>query len=321
MRKIAIIGATGIVGRTLIKILKEKKLTKFDFYLFASKDHEKKVKIGRKWYNVKKLNIDFLKNNKFDFAFVSAKENVASLVVPVLLEGGAYVIDQSSLHRKKYPLIIPEINSFDINGRLITSPNCSTSAGVMALYRIRERFGLKRVIYTTFQALSGAGKGAIEEMNIAKEKNLKKLPFVIKNNLIPCIGSLDENGNSTEENKMVFETKKILHCPKLQVSATCVRVPITIGHSLSINFETKRKATLGEIKELLKQARGVKFIDDYLPMPKDVRGKDEVIVGRVRKDEQGENTFSMFVTSDNLRKGASLNAVQIFEEILERESL
>lgn len=318
MKKIAIIGASGIVGRNLIKILNQRRLTDFDFHLYAHSAHES-IKIGKRRYEIKPLDAKECVKEGFDYAFLCTREATSSVLAPALVSVGTTVIDQSSYFRKDYPLIIPEINAFDIKGKLLTSPNCSTSAGVMALYRIREKFGLKRVIYTTFQAVSGAGKDGLDDYKITKSEKLKKLPFVIKNNLIPCIGSLDEKGNSTEENKMIFESRKILHCPHLKVSATCVRVPITIGHSLAINFETKRKASVFEIESLLAESEGVRFVGDNLPMPKDVRGQDYVIVGRVRKDDQGKNTFSMFVTSDNLRKGASQNAVQIFEELLKRE--
>lgn len=317
MKKVAIFGATGMVGRTLIKILKERKLTYFDFYLFAGKEHED-IKIGRKICKVQATSQEVLSTG-FDYAFLCTRENVSCTLAKALVKNGCVVIDLSSHFRREYPLIIPEINPFDIKGNLITSPNCSTSAGVMALYRIKERFGLKRVIYTTFQALSGAGRMGLSDYKVTKAEKLQKLPHIIKNNLIPCIGDLDENGNSGEENKMIFETKKILHSPFLKVSATCVRVPITIGHSMAINFETKKGATKEGIEKLLRESEGVEFIGDNLPMPKDVRGKDYVIVGRLRKDNQGKNTFSMFVTSDNLRKGASQNGVQIFEELLKRE--
>lgn len=321
MKKIAIIGATGIVGRNVIKILKERKLVNFEFILFASRQHEELVKIGKRSYKVNQLSKDELLKEKPDYAFLCTRENVSKVFAPFLAENGVKVIDSSSYFRKDFPLIIPEINSFDIKGNLLTSPNCSTSAGVMALYRIREKFGLKRVIYTTFQAVSGAGQDGLDDLKQSKSWKLKKLPYVIKNNVIPCIGSIDAKGNSTEEDKMIKETKKILHCPNLKVSASCVRTPVTIGHSLAINFETKRNSSLAEIEELLSSSQGVKFIGDNLPMPQDVRGKDYVIVGRLRRDEQGQNTYAMFVTSDNLRKGASQNAVQIFEELLKRESV
>lgn len=314
MKKVAIFGATGIVGRNLIKILKERGLTEFDFSLFASRNHEN-IKIGRRSYPVKRTPKTF---DKYDYAFLCTREGVSSRVAPILVEKGTIVIDGSSYFRGEYPLVIPEINPSDLEGGLISSPNCSTTAGVMALYRIKERFGLKRVIYTTFQAASGGGRDGLDDLRATKEENLKKFPFILKDNLIPCIGSLDDNGVSTEEGKMIRETRKILHAPSLRVSATCVRVPIKIGHSLAINFQTKKGATIGEIEELLRSSEGVKYIDG-LPMPKDVRGRDYVIVGRLRYDNQGKNAFSMFVTSDNLRKGASQNLVQIFEELLKRE--
>lgn len=320
MKNIAIFGATGIVGRNLIKILNQRKLTYFNFYLYAKTSHNEKVVLGGKSYSVNKFKSSELDSIKFDYAFLCTRDDVSMALVPLLVKHGTTVIDESAYFRHDFPLVIPEINASDINGKLITSPNCSTTAGVMALYKIKEKFGLKRVVYTTFQAVSGAGKSGLDDLKATSQEKLKTFPFVIRNNLIPCIGNLDDEGNSKEEKKMIFETKKILHAPYLKVSATCVRVPITVGHSMAINFETKKMADVEEIERLLRKSAGVKYVGDSLPMPKDVRGKDYVIVGRLRKNEQDKKSFSMFATSDNLRKGASLNVVQIFEELLKRDN-
>lgn len=317
MKNVAIFGATGIVGRTLISIINQRKLTNFNFRLFAKSKHDERIKIGKKRYEIEYIDREGLLKEEFDYAFLCTREDVSMAFAPLLVKRGVKVIDLSSYFRKTFPLVIPEINPNDIRGGLITNPNCSTSAGVMALYKINEKFGLKRVIYTTFQAVSGAGKAGLEDLKGKGER--KVFPYEIKNNLIPCIGNLDEEGNSKEENKMIFETRKILHNPRLKVSATCVRVPITIGHSIAINFETKKRAGIEDIKKLLRESEGVKFIGNDLPMPKDVRGKDWVIVGRLRKCDGCKKSFSMFVTSDNLRKGASQNAVQIFEELLKHD--
>jgi len=188
----------------------------------------------------------------------------------------------------------------------------------MALNLVHKKYGLKRVVYSTYQAVSGAGKLALKDMKVNNPKHLKKFRFVIKNNLIPYIGELDKKGYSTEENKMVFETKKILGDKNIKVTATCVRVPIDICHSESINFETKKYVSIKELKNTFLETSGVKVVDDFptFPMPIITRGGDNVLVGRIRRDNTQKNTFNIFVCSDNLRKGAAQNGVQILELLM-----
>ncbi|MBO4569855.1 MAG: aspartate-semialdehyde dehydrogenase [Clostridia bacterium] len=316
MVKVAIIGATGVVGRTLINIINERKLDGFAYYLFSSKKSAGSyLTIGDKNIIVNELD-GITAQGKFDFAFFCTKEQISSKFIPYFLQNKAIVVDFSSHFRRNKPLIVPQINHNDIKGNLICNPNCSTIAGVMALYKIYERFGLKNIIYSTFQAVSGAGKVAIDDL-VNNKQEFFKTP--ISDNLIPKIGDFDKYGNSKEENKMIFETKKILGDKNIKISATCVRVPITIGHSLSINFQTAKKCSLKQIKDEIKNADGVKlFEDDDLAMPIMARNQDLVLVSRVRTSEIGSNWFSMFVSSDNLRKGSAQNAIEIFEVLLER---
>lgn len=322
MRKnIAIVGASGIVGRTVLKILKERNLDKNNFFLFASKDNDGlPLYIGRKKYITKSLSDQTFKKDKFDYALFCTREEVSGEYVPKFLKNGAKVIDFSSLYRKEFPLIVPEINFEEAKGNLICNPNCSTAAGVMSLYEIHKNFGLEEIVYLTFQAVSGAGKVALDDMKTKKQEKLKSFVFPICDNLIPQIGTIDEHGNSTEENKMLFETRKILGDSKIKIAATCVRVPITVCHSLSIHFKTKCDATLQEIIDTLKNTHGVSVVDNApdFPMPFKTKGQDDVLVGRIRNSFE-KNTFDIFVCSDNLRKGAAQNGVQILEMFLREE--
>lgn len=317
--KIAIIGATGIVGRTLLKILQEKGLLDHKYSLYASsKSAGKLIVLGKKHIKIKLLDDNILKEN-FDFAIFCTREEVSKKYVKRLAKSGTKVIDFSSSYRKNFPLIVPEINANKIKGNVICNPNCSTIAGVMALYEVHKKFGLKRIIYSTYQAVSGAGKNALDDLKSGVP--LKCFAYPIKNNLIPYIGTLGKNLYSKEENKMIYETKKILDDKSIQVDATCVRVPIDICHSESITFETKKRSGLNKIRDVLKHTQGVVYEDEFplFPMPINVRGGDEVHVGRLRKDLDVPNAFHIFVVSDNLRKGAAQNGAQILEKLIERK--
>ena len=317
--RIAIVGASGVVGRKTLRVLEERKLQNNDYVLYASKRSAgKKVLFAGKKHRIIELNRSIFEE-KFDFALFCTKEDVSKNYTKKLAEGGTKVVDFSSFYRKRYPLIVPEINAERAKGNLICNPNCSTIAGVMALYEIHRRFGLKRVVYSTYQAVSGAGKDALDDLIKRRKKNLRSFDFPIFNNLICQIGCVGKNGYSKEENKMIYETKKILQDRNISVTATCVRVPIDVCHSESINFETRKRCSLGKLVETLKNTQGVIYLESALPMPLFVRGKDEVFVGRLRKDYGRANTFNMFVVSDNLRKGAAQNGVQILEEMIKRQ--
>lgn len=318
---IAIIGATGVVGRTLLRILKERNLLENNFYLYAShKSAGKKIKLSGRYIKIRLLD-ESIFLEKFDFAVFCTREEVSRQYVKILAKSGTQVIDFSSLYRKRYPLIVPEINEDKIKGNILCNPNCSTIAGVMALYEICRKFGLKRIIYSTYQAVSGAGKNGLDDLKGSRP--LKCFDWPIKNNLIPYIGPIGENLYSKEENKMIYETKKILGDKNIKVSATCVRVPIDICHSESITFKTERHCSLNKIIETLKNTRGVILENDFplFPMPSIVCGGDNVYVGRVRKDLDEPDTFHIFVVSDNLRKGAAQNGVQILEKLIDKKEL
>ncbi|MCQ2564727.1 MAG: aspartate-semialdehyde dehydrogenase [Clostridia bacterium] len=314
---IAIVGATGLVGKTALKVFEERGLTNHNCVMFAGEeDVGKIVKFGGRHYVAQELNKRKILCGHFDYALFCTKEDVSKIYVPIFSRCGTRVVDCSSYFRHKHPLIVPEINFKDAIGNIITNPNCSTAGCVVALNKINAKFGLKNVVYSSYQAVSGAGSVALKEMHLTKKENLSALPEIICNNVIPCIGKVEKNLYSTEENKMIYETKKILGDFNISVTATCVRVPITVGHTISINFTTKKYCTLNKIINLLRNSPGLTYVENGLPMPKDVRGKNNVLVGRVRKDLCLKNTFNMVVVVDNLRKGASQNAVQIIERFI-----
>lgn len=313
---IAIIGATGIVGQTTLKIIQERGLEENNLFLFASASSAgKKVKCGKKKIVVEQLSEENLFARDYDYALFCVDASVSSQYVEKLAEKGCVVIDYSTAYRKERPLIVPEVNFHLAKGEILCNPNCSTIAGVMALYQIHKNFGLERIIYSTYQAVSGAGKEALEDFRHTNPKKLKKLDYLIDNNLIPYIGNINAGGFSSEEEKMIFETKKILGDFDIKISATCVRVPIDIGHSLAITFQTREETTAGQLQKVLEEAEGVKF--HSAPMPIFVKGQDDVLVGRLRKNELDSRSFSLFVCSDNLRKGAGQNGVQILERLIE----
>lgn len=317
--KIAIVGATGVVGRTALKVIEEKGLLDNTYILYASANSAgKRIKLGNRFLKVRFLE-DGEARRKFDFVIFCTRDEVSKNYVKRFAKNGARVIDFSAAYRKKYPLIVPEVNSEKIKGNIICNPNCSTIAGVMALYGIYKKFGIKRIIYSTYQAVSGAGKAGLDDLN--KNKTPQCFVYPIKDNLISYIGPLQQNLFSKEENKMIYETKKILGDRNIAVSATCVRVPISVCHSESITFETTKRCGLKKIVQTLKNTDGVEYIDDYphFPMPIEVRGQDKVFVGRVRKDINYPNTYHIFVVSDNLRKGAAQNGVQILEQLIKQK--
>ena len=287
--KIAIVGATGLVGRKVLQILAEQNLTLNEFVLFASKKSKnKKMKIGKKTYFVKVLTDDIFTQN-FDFAIFCTSEEISKTYIKKLSEK-VLCIDFSSYYRKDYPLIVPEVNKQNIKGNIICNPNCSTIASVMAIYSIHKKFGLKSVVYSTYQAVSGAGKFALMDMKTTNPQKLKKLDFCIKNNLIPYIGDIATNNYCKEENKMIFETKKILGDNDIKISATCVRVNIPYCHSISINLKTKENCSINNIEKCLQETKGVCYVDNNFSnlMPSYVKDKEQVFVGRLRKGEEDE---------------------------------
>ena len=309
---IAIIGATGLVGREVLKILQKKTLTNHKFVFYASaKSQGKIINFNNKQYRVKTLSKSSLNKYKFDFAMFCVGEDVSRQYVNALADSGCVVIDFSSAFRKSHPLVVPEVNPQDIQGNIICNPNCSTIGAVVALNKISQTFGLDRIIYSTYQAVSGAGKLSLDALY--NKKPLPKTGVEIVDNIVPYIGDIDTQGYSKEENKMIFETKKILHLKDTYITATCVRVPVDVGHSESINFQTKTPTDCEQILTVLYNTPGVRVVST--PMPTYVKGQNDVLVGRLRKDEY-ENSFNIFVVVDNLRKGAAQNGVQILEMLI-----
>ena len=319
----AIVGATGLVGSTFLKVLEEKKLNIDEYYLFASnRSKGKKIKIMDKEYTVEELTHDVPKR-KFTYALFSAGASISKEYAKEFVQNGTTVIDNSSAFRmdEKVPLIVPEVNFEDIkDAKLIANPNCSTIQAMLPLNIINKKYGIKRVIYSTYQAVSGAGQRGIEDL-INTHKGLKesKFPHKIYNNCIPHIDSFLEDGYTKEEMKMINETRKILHRPDLRITATCVRVPVMNSHSESINIELENEFNIEELKQELSRSEKIVVLDDpkfnIYPLNEFANGKDEVFVGRIRKDDSIPNGLNLWVVADNIRKGAASNAIQILEKL------
>lgn len=321
---IAIVGVTGIVGLELLKILAERRFPVRELRLFASAGSAgKSIK-----YQGKKLKVNNITNNSFeeiDIAFFAVDSAISRKWVPVAVKSGARVIDKSSAFRmdKNVPLVIPEINAGAIKPyhRIIASPNCSTTPLAMALKPLNDCAGVKRVVVSTYQSVSGAGLGAILEMERQIKSKIPNSKFPIRNwyafNAIPQIDSFCDDDYTGEEVKMIKETRKILNDYSIEITATCVRIPVYCGHSESVNIETARLITVAKVRSLLSRLKGIKVMDNpakgIYPMPIEVAGRDEVFVGRIRKDQSAKNGINLWLVSDNLRKGAALNAVQIAE--------
>jgi len=324
--RIAVIGATGAVGGTLLKVLRERSFPIGELRLFASSASR-----GR-WIETPygPLMVEQLVKRRppeCEIAFMAAGSEVARAWGRKLAYRGAVVIDKSPYFRTKdyVPLIVPEVNSDDLefNRRIISNPNCTTIPLVVALAPLNNEFGLKHVTAVTMQSVSGAGKRGVaalteelQDEDVAPSAFSQRIAF----NVIPWIGSR-HGARSGEEVKMVAETRKILGLPRLSVQVTCVRVPTLVSHALVVNIEFRKRVSVEQARNLLYDAPGVKVLDDpsthQYPTPLIASGKDQVFVGRIRRD-RGPNCLSMFIVSDNLRKGAALNAVQIAETMLIR---
>jgi aspartate-semialdehyde dehydrogenase len=325
---IGIVGATGLVGEKVLKILEERKFPLNKLSLFSSKRSEgQKILFASEEIEVSALSKDSFKN--LDIAFFAIEENLAKEWIP-LARKECLVIDKSSAFRldEDVPLVIPEVNPEKLkeHKNLISNPNCTTIPLVVVLAPLHNAFGLKRVVVSSYQSVSGAGKDAVNELLyetevIAYGDKIKKdsdsfFSSPIAANIIPQIGSFDKTGYTSEERKVIEETRKILELPELLISATCVRVPVKVGHSESVNIELGKEVNVDKVIKVLKAASGIKLLDDNkYPMPIDAENKDDVFVGRIRKDSAFENGVALWLVTDNLRKGAATNAVQIAEEI------
>lgn len=324
----AIVGATGLVGSTFLKVLEEKNLSIDEYYLFASsKSKGKKVTFMNKEYVVEELTEDVPKK-AFTYALFSAGASISRAYAKKFNEYGTIVIDNSSYFRmnKDVPLVVPEINIKEAYDKLlIANPNCSTIQAVVALYPLHKQYQIRRIVYSTYQAVSGAGINGINDLiETSLGKEPKKFPYKIYNNCIPQIDDFLDNGYTKEEEKMINETRKILNDNTIDITATCVRVPVFNSHAESINVEFKREFDIDNLKQLLATSPGIAVMDDIqnkiYPLNTFATNKDEVFVGRIRKDYSLKNALNMWVVADNIRKGAALNAVQILEKLIERKN-
>jgi len=328
MKKInlAVVGATGMVGRTFLKVLEERNLPVENYYLFASsKSAGEKITFMGKEHEVLELTENSFDGGNIDIALFSAGGNTSQKFSPIAAKRGCVVIDNSSAWRMDpdVPLVVPEVNPQDIlkHKGIIANPNCSTIQAVVALKPVHDKYVIKRIVYTTFQAVSGAGRqGWLDLENGLKGEPQKKFVHPIAGNVLPHIDVFEDNGYTKEETKMINETRKILGEPTLSITATTVRVPVFNCHSESINIEFEKEFDINELRNVLREAPGIviqdEIQDNIYPMPIYVTGKDEVYIGRIRRDESIKSGINMWVVADNIRKGAATNAVQIAEELI-----
>ena len=328
---VAVVGATGAVGNEMIKTLETRKFPIEKLRLFASERSEGKVlEFMDTEIKVEAINEDSFKG--IDIALFSAGAERSKIWAPVAAKSGCVVVDNSSQWRMdpEIPLVVPEVNPHDLKRHkgIIANPNCSTIQMVVVLKPIHDAAKIKRVVVTTFQAVSGTGQKAIDELlrQTTDLLNFKEIqcnvyPHQIAFNVLPHIDKFLENGYTKEEMKMVNETKKIMGDNSIRLTATTVRVPVFRCHSESLNIETEKKLTPNEVRAVLSAAPGVIVYDapdkNIYPVPIDVAGKDETYVGRIREDDTIENGINLWIVADNLRKGAALNAVQIAEKLIE----
>jgi len=321
---IGLVGATGLVGQCILQVLAERRFPAGKIKLWASvRSAGKKVQFGRKVCRVNEIDPDeFPGCDLIFFAGTEGEKGASRIFSEAAVRAGAVVIDNGSDYRMdpRVPLVVPEVNPGDAfkHKGLIANPNCSTIQMAVALNLIHRKLGLKRIVVSTYQAVSGAGRAgsiALEEQIQNSKFKIQNSPFSrqIAGNVIPQISGFSELGFSGEEWKMVKETQKIFHDKKLAVNATTVRVPVDTGHSESVYFETREKAGLGAVEKLLAKTPGVVFSKDSYHTPLEIAGKDEVFVSRLRPDPFDPQAFVMWVAADNLRKGAATNAVQIAE--------
>ncbi len=327
MYNVAVVGATGMVGRTFIKVLEERNFPIKNLLLFASKKSEgTNLEFKGKPYKVKELREDSF-DSGIDIALFSAGAAVSKKFAPIAAAKRCTVIDNSSYWRmdESVPLIVPEVNPQDTDWHhgIIANPNCSTIQMVVPLKPLHDHYGIKRIVVSTYQAVSGAGKNGVDDLKrTACGEQPKQFPYPIYNNCLPHIDDFLDNGYTKEEMKMVNETRKIFHDEDIKVTATTVRVPVENCHSESINVEFEKEFDLKDVRILLSEASGVVLRDDpgnnIYPLATAASGHDEVYVGRLRRDDTVNSGINMFVVADNVRKGAATNAVEIAELLIRR---
>jgi len=326
--KIAIVGATGLVGHEIIKVIEEHNI-KVDTLLpvASSKSIGKKILFHNKELIV--ISIMEAIKQKPDIAIFSAGSTISKQYAKQFAAVGSFVIDNSSAWRmdKNIPLVVPEINASTISEetKIIANPNCSTIQMVVAINPLHKKYGIKRLVISTYQSVSGSGSNAVKQMENERRGDFsnKVYPHEIDLNVIPHGGDFTDNGYTTEEIKLIKETHKILSSPQIKITSTVVRVPVTGGHSESINIEFEKSFDLSEVKEIINNTDGVTVYDtpekNCYPMPKYAKDKDDVFVGRIRRDMSLDNGINIWVVADNLRKGAATNAVQIAEYLINKK--
>ena len=327
--RVAVVGATGLVGRKMLEVLEERRFPVASLTPVASPSSA-----GRKLpFRNTEVAVQALSPSVFedvDFALFSAGASISKTWAPIAAEKGAIVIDNSSAFRMApdVPLVVPEVNpdaAFKHRG-IIANPNCSTIQLVVALKPLYDRYGIVRIVVSTYQGVTGSGKKGVDQLTAEihnREVQTPAYPHPIAFNCLPHIDVFMDDGYTKEEHKMINETRKILSDAQLQITATCVRVPVTGGHSESVNLQTRSAATVEEVRKLLQNAPGIVVMDqpdkNLYPMPIAAHNCDDVFVGRIRKDHSAENALNFWVVSDNLRKGAATNAVQIAELLIAKE--
>ena len=327
---VAVVGATGLVGQTFLKVLKERKFPVENLYLYASaRSAGKVINWEGKDYTVIELKDENIKDD-IDVALFSAGGGISKEFAPKFRDKGAVVVDNSSAWRmdKDIPLVVPEANpeALKNHGGIIANPNCSTIQVMPILKVLQDKYGLKRVVYSTYQAVAGAGKKGLDDLeNNLQGKPSTNFPHQIAFNALPHIDVFLENGYTKEEEKMINETKKILNLPDLKVTATCVRIPVKFGHRVSVNGELERPFELEDVVKAFEEKEGVIVQNDgknkVYPMPITAQDTDEVYVGRIRRDDTVDNGLNLWVVADNIRKGAATNTIQIAETLIKEGAL
>lgn len=327
---VAVVGATGLVGQTFLKVLKERKFPVENLYLYASaRSAGKVINWEGKDYTVIELKDENIKDD-IDVALFSAGGGISKEFAPKFRDKGAVVVDNSSAWRmdKDIPLVVPEANpeALKNHGGIIANPNCSTIQVMPILKVLQDKYGLKRVVYSTYQAVAGAGKKGLDDLeNNLQGKPSTNFPHQIAFNALPHIDVFLENGYTKEEEKMINETKKILNLPDLKVTATCVRIPVKFGHGVSVNVELERSFELEDVVKAFEEKEGVIVQNDgknkVYPMPITAQDTDEVYVGRIRRDDTVDNGLNLWVVADNIRKGAATNTIQIAETLIKEGAL
>ena len=325
---VAVVGATGKVGETFIKVLQERNFPVDKIYFFASaKSAGKEIEFAGKKYKVEELTEQSFDDKEIELALFSAGGGTSKKFAPIAASKGIKVIDNSSQWRMydDIALIVPEVNFDDLekySSNIIANPNCSTIQSVLPLKVLDEKFKIKRIIYSTYQAVSGSGYKGVRDLEEGIKGNPPtNYPHPIFNNCLPHIDDFLDNGYTKEEEKMINETRKILSKPDLKVTATTVRVPVFNSHSVSINIEFEKGFEMSEIFEELSKVENLVIVDDVknnkYPMPIDATGTDSVFVGRIRRDFSVENGINLWTVADNVRKGAASNAIQIAEKLFQ----